>query len=203
MPFASCRSEAKCRAGRRGTHPSTSQISASRPKAGPVSMGRRLGYRDSFVVCPVSHEEHTMENLARDVMTPDPACCRPETTLDQVAQMMVQFDCREIPVLDMTNRPIGVITDRDIVCRVVAQGKHPMAYPAETCMSESVVTVRADAPIGDVVSAMKRNQVRRGPVVDEQGCCIGIITQADVAFVGKTGQIAALVREVSRETDGG
>jgi CBS domain-containing protein len=83
-----------------------------------------------------------MEKLARDFMTSEPACCRPHTMLDQVAKMMVQYDCGEIPVLDVTDRPIGVVTDRDIVCRVVAEEKNPMAYPAETCMSESVVTVR-------------------------------------------------------------
>jgi CBS domain-containing protein len=143
-----------------------------------------------------------MEKLARDIMTSDPACCRPHTMLDQVAKMMVQCDCGEIPVLDITDRPIGVVTDRDIVCRMVAEGKNPMAYPAETCMSESVVTVRADARIRDVVSIMERHQVRRVPVVDDVGCCIGIISQADVASVARSGQVGQLVREVSRDTEG-
>jgi CBS domain-containing protein len=53
----------------------------------------------------------------------DPACCRPHTMLDQVAKTMVQYDCGEIPVLDITGRPIGVVTDREIVCRVVAERK--------------------------------------------------------------------------------
>ena len=144
-----------------------------------------------------------MHAVARDVMTPDPACCRPHTPLDQVAKLMVQYDCGEIPVLDVTDRPVGVVTDRDIVCRVVAEGKNPMAYPAETCMSASVVTVRADAPIQEVVSTMEYRQVRRVPVVDENGCCIGIISQADVASVGRTGQVAELVREVSKNTKSG
>ena len=69
-----------------------------------------------------------MEKRAREVMTPDPACCTPTTTLDQVAKMMIQTDCGEIPVLDVNDRVIGVVTDRDIVCRVVAEGKNPMAY---------------------------------------------------------------------------
>src|SRR5580693_1195268 len=127
-----------------------------------------------------------MQIFARDFMTADPACCSPNTGLDQVAKMMVQYDCGEIPVLDVMDRPIGVVTDRDIVCRVVAEGKNPMAYPAETCMSESVVTVRADAPIADVVSIMAHHQVRRVPVVDDKGCLIGIISQADVASVARS-----------------
>jgi CBS domain-containing protein len=117
--------------------------------------------------------------------------------------MMVQYDCGEIPVLDVTDRPIGVVTDRDIVCRMVAEGKNPLAYPAETCMSESVVTMRVDAPIAEVVSTMERHQVRRLPVVDERGCCVGIISQADVVSVARPRQIAELVREVSRDTQVG
>jgi CBS domain-containing protein len=141
-----------------------------------------------------------MEKLARDFMTSDPACCRPHTMLDQVAKMMVQYDCGEIPILDVTDRPIGVVTDRDIVCRLVAEGKNPMAYPAEVCMSESVVTVRADAPIHEVVATMKHHQVRRVPVVDDRECCIGIISQSDVASVARVEQAGELVREVSRDT---
>ena len=141
-----------------------------------------------------------MNKLARDFMTSDPACCRPHTMLDQVATMMVQYDCGEIPVLDTTDRPIGVVTDRDIVCRVVAEGKNPMAYSAETCMSESVVSVRADAPIQEVVSTMEQHQIRRVTVVDGSGCCIGIISQADVASVARVEQAGELIREVSRDT---
>jgi CBS domain-containing protein len=141
-----------------------------------------------------------MGQLARDVMTPDPACCTPDTTLDQVAKMMIQNDCGEIPVIDTADQPIGVITDRDIVCRVVAEGKNPMGYTAESCMSQPVITVRADAPLEDVVSTMEKHQIRRVPVVDEQGCCAGIISQADVAWAGREHDVAELVREVSRDT---
>ena len=138
-----------------------------------------------------------MEKLARDFMTSDPACCRPHTTLDQVAKMMVQYNCGEIPVLDSIDRPIGVVTDRDIVCRLVAEGKNPMAYPAESCMSESVVCVRARASIREVIETMERHQIRRVPVVDDEGCCVGIISQADVASAARPGQVGELVREVS------
>jgi CBS domain-containing protein len=141
-----------------------------------------------------------MTRIARDVMTPNPVCCSPETPLDQVARLMRQNNCGEIPILDSTDRPIGVITDRDIVCRVVADGKNPMAYTAETCMSESVVTVPIDAPLEEVIAAMERHQIRRVPVVDEQGCCTGIIAQADVAWTGPQRKVAELVREVSRDT---
>src|SRR5580693_1028703 len=121
-----------------------------------------------------------MQIFARDFMTADPACCSPNTGLDQVAKMMVQYDCGEIPVLDVMEQPIGVVTDRDIVCRVVAEGKNPMAYPAGICMSQPVATVSMDAPLGDVVAIMEQHQVRRVPVVDQRGRCVGMISQADV-----------------------
>jgi CBS domain-containing protein len=140
-----------------------------------------------------------MAKLARDFMTADPACCTPETTLDLVAKLMVQKNCGEIPVIDRSDHPIGVVTDRDIVCRVVAEGMNPMAHTAAECMTQPVVTVRASASLDDVVSTMERHQIRRVPVVDERGCCAGIIAQADVARVGPEHEVAELVREVSRD----
>jgi CBS domain-containing protein len=141
-----------------------------------------------------------MSKLARDVMTPDPACCTPTTSLDEVAKLMAQNDCGEIPVVDPGDQIIGVVTDRDIVCRVVAAGKNPMAYTAETCMSGPVVTVRSDAPLAEVVATMEKHQIRRVPVVDERDSCIGIISQADISWTGDSRSVAELVREVSRET---
>ena len=141
-----------------------------------------------------------MAQLARDVMTPDPARCTPTTTLDQVAKMMVQNNCGEIPVIDTADHIVGVVTDRDIVCRVVAEGKNPVGYTAENCMSSSVVTVDEDASIENVVATMERHQIRRVPVVASDGCCVGIIAQADLARSGPEHDVAELVREVSRET---
>ena len=141
-----------------------------------------------------------MAKTARDVMTPDPACCTPSTTLDEVAKLMARNDCGEIPVIDPGDQIVGVVTDRDIVCRVVAEGKNPIAYTAESCMSGPVVTVRADAPLDDVLATMEKHQIRRVPVVDERDSCVGIISQADVSWAGEPREVAELVREVSRDT---
>ena len=138
-----------------------------------------------------------MAKLARDVMTPDPACCSPSTTLDQVAKMMVQNNCGEIPIVDTSSQPIGVVTDRDIVCRVVAEGKNPSGHTADSCMTTPIVTVRADAPLDEVISTMEDHQIRRVPVVDDDGCCAGIIAQADVATVGPPKMTAELLSEIS------
>jgi CBS domain-containing protein len=113
---------------------------------------------------------------------------------------MVQNDCGEIPVVDRSNQPIGVVTDRDIVCRIVAEGGNPSAHTAESCMTTPVVTVRADEPIDHVISTMETHQIRRVPVVDDSGCCAGIIAQADVATVGPPKMTAELVSEISRGT---
>ena len=137
--------------------------------------------------------------LAREVMTENPACCTPDTPLDQVAMLMREHDCGEIPVIDPAEQPIGVVTDRDIVCRVVAEGKNPMAYPAGICMSQPVATVSMDAPLGDVVAMMEQHQVRRVPVVDDRGRCVGMISQADVALTTGKRDLAELVRKISRD----
>lgn len=140
-----------------------------------------------------------MAKFARDVMTPDPACCSPDTPLDQVAKMMVQHNCGEIPVIDRANRPIGVVTDRDIVCRSVAESENPMAHTAESVMSTPVVTVSPDAWIEDVVDTMERHQIRRVPIVDADGCCSGIIAQADIAWAAEPRRAAQLLHELSRD----
>jgi CBS domain-containing protein len=138
-----------------------------------------------------------MAKLARDVMTSSPACCGPETMLDEVARLMVQFDCGEIPIVDASGQPIGVVTDRDIVIRVVAAGKNPAKETARSIMSQPVVTVRSDVPLDKVVSTLEKHQIRRVPVVDADGRCAGIIAQADVALTAREHAVAELVRTVS------
>jgi CBS domain-containing protein len=140
-----------------------------------------------------------MPTRARDVMTPDPACCTATTPLDEVAKLMVQNNCGEIPVIDTADHVIGVVTDRDIVVRVVADSKNPMAHAAEECMSHSVVTVDEETPIEDIIATMEKHQIRRVPVVAADGCCAGIISQADLARRGPEHDVAELVREVSRD----
>ncbi len=116
--------------------------------------------------------------------------------------MMVEADCGEIPVTDASNRLIGVITDRDIVCRVVAKGKNPTAVTAGECMTEPVVVVNEETSLADVISVMGENQIRRVPVVDATGCCCGIISQADVALCADKTETGEMVREVSKDTLG-
>lgn len=137
----------------------------------------------------------------KELMTNDPACCTPDTPLPEVARLMVERDCGEIPVLDENRKPVGVVTDRDITCRTVAEGKNPLELTAKDCMSSPVVTVTPETSVDDCCKAMEENQVRRVPVVDESGACCGMVSQADVAERGSKEETAEVVKEVSLRTD--
>jgi CBS domain-containing protein len=137
----------------------------------------------------------------REIMTHDPACCAPETNVRDVARMMAENDCGEIPVLDESSRPIGVVTDRDIACRVVAQGKDPGQTSARDVMSSPVITASPEDNVAECLDRMEENQIRRVPVVDADGACCGMIAQADIARAASEGDIAELVRDVSQPRD--
>jgi CBS domain-containing protein len=136
----------------------------------------------------------------KEIMTESPACCTPETSLTEVAAMFVDHDCGAIPVVDSLNtrRPIGVVTDRDIACRAVAKGLNALELTARDCMSSPSVTVSADAGLDQAIKLMEENRVRRLPVVDERGRCIGVVAQADIALSAGKGKTAEVVREISQ-----
>lgn len=138
----------------------------------------------------------------REVMTSNPACCTPDTSLQEVASLMAEHDCGCIPVVeDLQNKkPVGMITDRDIALRGVATGKDVGSMTAADCMTGSVVSVKPDDSVDDCCRVMEEHQVRRVAVVDEHGSCCGMVAQADVAL-HTTGQTADMVREVSQPTD--
>jgi len=138
----------------------------------------------------------------KDVMTADPACCTPETSLTDVANLMVENDCGEIPVIENKNSrvPVGVVTDRDIVCRVVAKGFNPGEKTAADCMTIPVVTATQDTSIEDCARLMEEKMIRRVPVVDENGGCCGIVALADIARQAQNGVAGDVIKEVSEPT---
>lgn len=119
----------------------------------------------------------------RDIMSADPACCAPVSTLEDAARLMTEHDCGEIPVIDSGRKPLGVVTDRDIACRAVAKGKGPDT-PVQEVMSTPAITVSPDTDIDECCRIMEANQIRRVPVVDAQGGCCGMVAQADFARRG-------------------
>ena len=138
----------------------------------------------------------------REIMSDHVVCCTPDTNLRDVARLMTANDCGDIPVVEDGDdrRPIGVITDRDITCRAVAEGRNPLELTAADCMSAPVVTVTPDTVLEECCDTMARNQIRRVPVIDERGACCGVVSQADIARVASEGRAGQVVREVSRQT---
>ncbi len=132
----------------------------------------------------------------KQIMTENPATCRPESPLPEVARMMAECDCGEIPVVE-GRQPIGVVTDRDIAVRAVAQGRNPAELTARDVMSSPPLTVRPEENVKTVLRTMQDNQVRRVPVVDDRGVC-GIVSQADIARRSPAKHTASVVREVSK-----
>jgi CBS domain-containing protein len=136
---------------------------------------------------------------ARDIMSANPACCTPEQNTEDAAQMMVKHDCGEIPVVESkeNRKPVGVITDRDIACRVVAAGKNPKQTRVYEVMTTPAVTIKPETSIDDCCRVMEKKQIRRVPVVDETGQCCGMVAQADIAKAAPTEQTAEVVKQVS------
>jgi CBS domain-containing protein len=135
-----------------------------------------------------------------EVMSSSPVCCDANSSLVEVAKLMVQHDCGEIPVVEPgdSRRPIGVITDRDITCRAVARGLNPLELRAEACMSSPVVAVTPETSIDDCCRTMEEHQIRRVPVVDTEGRCCGVVSQADIARTTGRKVAGEVVRAVSQ-----
>ena len=138
----------------------------------------------------------------KDIMTKFPVCCTPNTPVQQVAQEMIKHDCGCLPVVESDARPklLGVITDRDIVCRGVAKGENPQFLTAEACMSTAVVPATREMDVDTCCQLMEHHQVRRMPVVGALGFCCGIVSQADIAERCEAAQSAELVRDISHHT---
>lgn len=136
----------------------------------------------------------------RDLMTKNPVCCTPETPLMEVAKTMCERNIGEVPVVDSEDglRPVGVITDRDIVCRSLAQGRNPVELAARDCMTRTVVSVTPQTSLEDCCRVLEERLIRRVVVVDENGRCCGIVSQADIARKCSSEVTSEVVREVSQ-----
>ena len=132
-------------------------------------------------------------------MTSNPACCTPTTPLVEVAKMMLDHDCGQIPVVDSagSHQPVGVVTDRDIVVRMLAHGKNPLDGVASDCMTTPCITVSAQNSLVDCASAMEKGKIRRVPVVDTHGRISGIVSLADIARCADATTTVDVVKEVS------
>jgi CBS domain-containing protein len=123
---------------------------------------------------------------ARDLMTPDPAQVTATDSLQRVSQLMAEHDCGCIPVVTGADQRslVGVITDRDIAIRAVAEGR-PASTPVSEIMTSNPDRVTPDDDIERVEQLMADRRIRRVVVVDDAGDCVGIIAQADLARAAK------------------
>jgi CBS domain-containing protein len=137
-----------------------------------------------------------------DVMTKDPTCCLPTDRVSSVAQLMNTENVGAIPVVEsnQSKKLIGIITDRDLALKVVANERDPKSTTVADVMTSDVVTCYVDDDIQKAVDAMADHQLRRMPVVDHNHMIVGIIAQADVATrLDQPKDTAEMVKEISQK----
>ncbi|HKP46754.1 MAG TPA: CBS domain-containing protein [Pyrinomonadaceae bacterium] len=118
-----------------------------------------------------------------EVMTKDPSCCVPTDTVFEAAQLMKTEDVGPIPIVKDkdSNRLEGIVTDRDLALKVVAEALDPKTTTVQDVMTTSVISCRPDDNVNEVIALMEEHQIRRIPIVDSSDRLVGIIAQADIA----------------------
>jgi len=139
-----------------------------------------------------------MARSVRDVMTPGVRTVRASQSLADAAEVMKGEDVGSVPVVE-EGRLTGILTDRDIVTRAVAEQKDPRTVKVEEVVSDELVTVEPDQDLDEALALMARHQVRRLPVVEE-GRLVGMLAQADVALEAKEKKVGETVEEISKPT---
>ncbi|NUQ20122.1 MAG: CBS domain-containing protein [Gemmatimonadaceae bacterium] len=119
---------------------------------------------------------------AQDIMAKDPRCVTPRTSIQEAASLMKSEDVGALPVVESesSKRLVGMVTDRDIAIRVVADGRDLRSTTVSDAMSKGAATAKAEDDLDDVMKVMGREQVRRIPIVDGRDELVGIVSQADV-----------------------
>jgi CBS domain-containing protein len=139
-----------------------------------------------------------MAQSVRDVMTPGVRTVSPSQSLAEAAEVMKGEDVGSVPVVE-EGRLAGIVTDRDIVTRAVAERRDPQTVKVDEVASRDLVTVEPEQDLDEALALMARHQVRRLPVV-EQGQLVGMLAQADVALEAKEKKVGETVEEISKPT---
>jgi CBS domain-containing protein len=141
-----------------------------------------------------------------EAMTKNPVCCLPHDSVAKAAELMKSENIGSIPVIEneQTNKLVGIVTDRDLALKIVAEGRDAKSTKVEAVMTHKVVTCRADDDMQKALDAMAEHQLRRIPVVDHDNKILGIIAQADVATrVDQPEKTAEMVKEISQANRNG
>jgi CBS domain-containing protein len=137
------------------------------------------------------------DKTARDIMTPECTCVGEDDTVLDAAKRLAELDVGSMPICGSDDRLKGMITDRDIVVKVLAEGKDPSSTRVgELATQDEVVTIGADDPIDEALRTMTEHKVRRLPVIDGQRC-VGILSQADIATNIDEEKVGDLVEAIS------
>jgi len=137
----------------------------------------------------------------KEIMTKDPVCCLPDDEVQKAAKLMKDEDVGVIPIIEDedTKTLLGIVTDRDLALRVVAEGRDGASTRIKDVMTAGAISCRPDDDLQKAVDAMQENQVRRIPVVDNNKKIVGIIAQADVAIrADEPKKTAEIVQEISK-----
>jgi CBS domain-containing protein len=137
-----------------------------------------------------------MGTSIKEVMTSDVRACEPNATVADAAKVMAQEDVGPIPIVE-GGRLVGIVTDRDIVVRVVAEGRDPNATTVKEIASTELVTVSPGDDLHEALNLLAKRQLRRLPVV-EGDRLVGIVAQADIARLGEDKKTGEVVEEISR-----
>ena len=137
-----------------------------------------------------------MGQSIREIMTPNPSTIEPSNSVVEAARIMKQEDAGVVPVTE-NGRLTGMITDRDIAVRVVGERKDPQSTTVREVASTDLVTVDLQQDLDEALRLMTQHQVRRLPVVEEDGRLVGIVAQADVAREGDDAKTGQVVQEIS------
>jgi CBS domain-containing protein len=135
---------------------------------------------------------------AREIMTPDATCVRSSDTVFDAARLMAAMSVGSLPICGEDNRLQGMLTDRDIVVKVIAEGREPRGVRAGELAEGAPVTIDADDDAQKILRTMKEHKIRRLPVLDNQQL-VGIIAQADVARTLDKTQVGDLLDVLSRD----
>ena len=136
----------------------------------------------------------------QEIMTKDPSFVTPDATVREAAQVMKREDVGIVPVVDgqSEKRLIGLVTDRDIAIRCIADGKDGTCRVRDVMSSDDLATCSQNDDVENVMSAMRTEKVRRIPIVDERGSLVGIVSQADVLTKTRdTSRAGETIEEIS------
>jgi len=134
----------------------------------------------------------------RDVMTPNPVTVSEKDSIREVARIMAREDTGVVPVVD-GKKVIGMITDRDIVVRLVAEGKDPSSARVNEAMTKNVRSIQEDSTVGDALQVMSGAQIKRVPVVNSKNEIVGIVSMGDIATESnETGKVGKTVEDISK-----